>query len=56
MDPSISSILTTAFGDMAAELLDTVIAVLPILLPIVGSMAAVGFGIKLFKKLTGKAG
>lgn len=52
---SIVTALTNAMTSAANDAMDAISAVLPIVLPIVGAVAVVGIGIKIFKKVTGKA-
>lgn len=46
--------MTTAFGTVASEAIDAIIAILPIALPVLGAMITVALGIKLFRKLTAR--
>ena len=52
---AISTALTTSFTSVGSELTGIISSVLPIALPIVGGVMVVVFGIKIFKKITGKA-
>ena len=52
---AISTALTTSFGSVGTELTGIISSVLPIALPIVGGVMVVVIGIKIFKKITGKA-
>ncbi|TEB13560.1 hypothetical protein Psfp_03424 [Pelotomaculum sp. FP] len=45
----------TLFSGVVTEALKGITETLPIAIPILGVMAAVGLGMKVFKKLTGKA-
>ena len=51
----ITTALTTAIGTMATNCMDMISSVLPVALPIVGAGVVVTFGLKTFKKVTGKA-
>lgn len=51
----IKEALLTSFTSVGAELTGVVAGVLPIALPIIGGMIVVTLGIKVFKKVTGKA-
>ena len=52
---TITSALTSAFGTVATEVIDAVIAILPVALPVLGAFLTVGLGIKAFKKVTGRS-
>ena len=52
---AISTALTTSFTAVGSELTGIISSVLPIALPIVGGVMVVVIGIKIFKKITGKA-
>ena len=52
---AISTALTTSFKSVGSELTGIISSVLPIALPIVGGVMVVVIGIKIFKKITGKA-
>lgn len=47
--------LTTAFSDCVEQILDSIVAIVPICLPVLAAFAVVGVGIKIFKQLTKKA-
>lgn len=47
--------LVSSFTEIAAELAGLVGSILPIALPIIGVVLVVTFGLKIFKKTTGKA-
>ena len=51
----IQAALTEAFTTVATNCNTTIATVLPIALGVVGAVMVVTFGIKVFKKLTGKA-
>lgn len=51
---TIASALATSFTSMATDIMDTIGTVLPIILPILGAIAVIGVGIKVFKKVTGR--
>lgn len=53
---AISTALTTSFGTIGSELTGIISSVLPIALPIIGGVMVVVVGIKIFKKITYKAG
>ncbi len=52
---SIQTALTTAFTDVASNCTEAIGNVLPIGLGVVGAVMVVVFGLKVFKKITGKA-
>ncbi|MDD4680870.1 MAG: hypothetical protein PHP79_08320 [Clostridia bacterium] len=43
------------FGGLVTTTLSAISDTLPVVVPILGVMAAIGVGVKLFKKFTGKA-
>lgn len=45
---------TTSIGSMATEVLGALGGILPVVLPIVGAVAIVAIGVRLFKKYTGR--
>lgn len=47
--------LTSAFTTVASDMTSAVTSVLPIALGIVGTVMVVIFGVKIFKRITGKA-
>lgn len=53
-ETTIASALSTSFTAMATDIMDTIGTVLPIILPILGAIAVIGVGIKVFKKVTGR--
>jgi hypothetical protein len=42
------------FGGLITQCVSAVSATLPVVIPILGIMASIGLGVKLFKKFTGK--
>lgn len=52
----VASIVSSSFGDVASDMTSVVTSILPIALGLIGLVLAIFFGIKLFKKFTGKAG
>lgn len=52
---AVTTALTESFTSVAGELTKVVGGVLPIALPVIGSMVVVTIGIKVFKKITSKA-
>lgn len=42
------------FGGVVTQTLTAVTDTLPVVIPILGVMSAIGIGVKLFKKFTGK--
>lgn len=52
---AVTNALTTSFTEVGTALTGVVSSVLPIALPIIGSVLVVNLGIKIFKKITGKA-
>ncbi len=54
-DPDITSVMTTAFQSTITNMMSAAAAVLPICMTVLGLSVTVGFGIKWFKRLTGKA-
>jgi len=55
MDTAITTALTTAFGDISADVISVAVIALPVALGIVGLFMAVRLGIKFFKSVSGKA-
>jgi hypothetical protein len=53
--PDIDTILGTALTETADKLVGSIGTVLPIALPVMGIGIAIGFTVKLFRKLTAKA-
>lgn len=49
--PTLSESMVTAFTSAASEIVSTVTALIPVLLPIISMFAVVGAGIKIFRKL-----
>lgn len=47
--------MKTSFTSVANDSLDVIAAMVPIALSVIGACMVVGFGIKIFKRLTGKA-
>lgn len=60
MDPatvdisSISSALVSGLNEAAVAMIDTLVDLLPVALTVVTSVLVVSYGIKLFKKITGR--
>lgn len=60
MDPatvdisSISSALVSGLNEAAVAMVDTLVDLLPVALTVVTSVLVVSYGIKLFKKITGR--
>jgi choline-glycine betaine transporter len=54
-DVDITSVMTTAFSATIENMMNAAAAVLPICMTVLGLSVTVGFGIKWFKRLTGKA-
>lgn len=52
----VADALTTSFTTIGADLTSMIGKVLPIALPIIGSVMVVTFGIKIFRKVTGAKG
>jgi hypothetical protein len=52
---NIQDVMGTAFNAAVVSIMESISTVLPIALPILGITIAIGFGIKFFKKITGKA-
>lgn len=52
----VESALTSSFTEVGSSMTGIIGKVLPIALPILGAVLIVGFGIKIFKKVTNKAG
>ena len=50
----ISGTLTTALSTIASQALSSIAAILPIVLPIMGAIAVVCIGIRIFKKVASK--
>lgn len=51
---SVVSALTSAFSTAVGDIMSAIGGVLPVVLPVVGAIAVVGIGIKIFKKVTGR--
>lgn len=51
----ITTALSSSIGTMATNCMEMIASILPVALPIVGAGVVVGFGLKMFKKVTGKA-
>lgn len=47
--------LTSGFSDAATAMVSGIVAIIPIAVPVLGGILTVGFGIKVFKKLIGRA-
>lgn len=54
-ETDITTVMTTAFQSTVSNMMSAAAAVLPICMTVLGLSVTVGFGIKWFKKLTGKA-
>ena len=54
MTESMTSAVTTAFGDVKSDVLDILGTALPPALAIVGIGVAITFGVKFFKKISSK--
>ena len=52
---SVTTALTTAFGEVVTACTGVVGSILPVALPLIGAVMVVTFGIKIFKKVAGKA-
>lgn len=52
---SVETALTTSFTSIGSSMISVVGKILPIALPIMGTLLLVGFGIKAFKKVANKA-
>lgn len=52
--PSVESAMTTAFTNIASQIQSTASSVAPIALGVVGIGIVIGFGIKLYKRITNK--
>ena len=50
----ITSALTTALSTIASDMMSSISAIVPIALPIMGAIAVVGIGVRIFKKVTSK--
>lgn len=51
---AITSALTTGLTEAATGMINTLAALLPIALTVMTSILVVGYGIKVFKKITGR--
>lgn len=47
--------LTSGFTDASSAMIDGVVAIIPIALPVFAGFLTIGYGIKVFRKLTGRA-
>jgi len=52
---SVTDTISTSMTDIVAAAMDGITATLPLAVPVLGIMAAVGLGLKIFRKLTGRA-
>lgn len=52
---SVETALTTSFTSIGSSMTSVVGKILPVALPIMGTLLLVGFGIKAFKKIANKA-
>ena len=48
-----TTLMTSAFGDVADDIIATIMGVLPIALGVLGLSIAIFFGVKFFKRITG---
>lgn len=46
--------LAQTFTSLVPQVLESIKALLPVCIPIVGTMAAIGLGLKLFRRLTAR--
>ena len=53
MNPVITA-LGTAFGTVADDMLAVITTILPIAIPVVAGVLLITFGIKIFKKISGR--
>lgn len=53
-EATIGSALGTAFTTAVSDIMSAIGTVLPIVLPVLGAIAVIGVGIKIFKKVTGR--
>ena len=51
-----TDVLTTSFTSMISEMMLSIAAILPVVLPLLGVSMLIAFGIRWFKKIVGKAG
>lgn len=51
---ALTTALTTGFSTVVDDMMSSVGSIVPIALPVMGGIAVVGIGIKIFKKVTGK--
>lgn len=51
---AVTTALTSGISTIAGDAMSAVGAVVPVALPIMGAIAVVGIGIKVFRKVTGK--
>lgn len=51
----ITTALVSGFTDAAASMVNGIVAIIPVAVPVLGGFLTVGFGIKAFKKLIGRA-
>jgi hypothetical protein len=51
--PSVQNVITTSFGGIVEDLIATLLALLPVFLPLFGLSVAVVYSIRWFKKLLG---
>lgn len=51
---SIVTAMTSAFSTAASDCMSAISSILPVAIPVVGAIAVIGIGIKIFKKVTGK--
>lgn len=52
---TIVTALTNAMTSAVNDAMEAIGAILPIVLPVLGAVTVIGIGIKIFKKVTGKA-
>ena len=51
---TITSAMTTAFTSIVGDMMTTIGGILPIVLPVVGAVAVIFLGVRLFKRLSKK--
>ena len=52
---AITTTMTNSFTEIGASIMSMIGKVLPIALPVIGAVMVIVFGVKIFKKVTGKA-
>lgn len=53
-ESTVVTALTSAFTTAVSDIMSAIGGILPVVLPVVGAIAVVGIGIKIFKKVTGR--